>query len=53
MTPPRIDKVRILIGEDNHARTFADGTDICCLHLEYPMVNVIQTRSEEDTLTSW
>lgn len=31
---------------DNNARIFADGTDILCLHLEYPMVNVVQTRSE-------
>jgi hypothetical protein len=42
MTPPRIDKIRVLRGENNNACIFTEGTDILSLHLEYPVVNVIQ-----------
>ena len=49
-TTARINKVRVLREEDNNARIFADGTDISCPRLEYPMIYVIQTRSEGHSL---
>ena len=46
MAPVRVSEIRVLREENNDAHLLADGVDVCRLHLEYPMVGVVQTRSE-------